>query len=233
MNTLDLLQALILLGAPMVALSWFLFTWMFNTGEIDREDDRKAISARLKKMKKSVAAREHKNSNYVYEKWTWFGSGFYGLAALWTFAVIEIVQFFDFVFDFPGLAVLFEDGLVGFIVDFLLNQLGNVVQAFVWFSFWPADSIWIWILIAYLGYWAGVEMARRHIELPVDVWKQNLNLEAKLPANAWKQKLKTRLPVNEWTQKLQAKLSTSLKQEPQKEPQKESQKDSPEERHQD
>ncbi|HAJ77136.1 MAG TPA: hypothetical protein DCM64_11875 [Gammaproteobacteria bacterium] len=60
MNTLDLLQALILLGAPMVALSWFVFGWLFNSGEIDRRDDNKSISAQLKKMKKSVAAKEHK-----------------------------------------------------------------------------------------------------------------------------------------------------------------------------
>lgn len=165
---LDLLQAVILLGVPMVALSWFLFSWLFNSGEMDREDDHKLISARLKKMKKSIEKKESKNSNYVYDKWMWFGSGFYGLAGLWTFAVIEISQFFGFIFNFPGFAELFADGIIDFIVTLLINQFGNVLSAFLWFGYWPADSILIWILIAYLGYWVGVEMARRKLELPVE-----------------------------------------------------------------
>jgi hypothetical protein len=177
MNTLDLLQAIILLGVPMVALSWFLFSWLFSSGEIDRDDDHKVISTRLKKLKKSVAKKESQNTNYVYDKWMWFGSGFYGLAGLWTFAVIEIAQFFGFIFNFPGWAVLFEDGLIGFAVNLLINQLGNVISAFVWFSYWPADSIIIWVLIAYLGYWSGVEMARRNMQLPVDTWLQKLQIK--------------------------------------------------------
>ncbi|MDP6413473.1 MAG: hypothetical protein QGG54_00280 [Gammaproteobacteria bacterium] len=104
----------------------------------------------------------------------WFGSGFYGLAGLWTFAVIEIGQFFGFIFNFPGFSVLFGDGLIAFLVDLGLNQLSNVIQAFVWFSYWPSDSIIIWILVAYLGYWVGVELARRHVELPIDDWLQTV-----------------------------------------------------------
>jgi hypothetical protein len=133
MNTLDLLQAILLLGAPMIVLSWFIFTWLFSAGEIDREADHKAIRSRLKKMKKVVADNENQNANYVYEKWSWFGSGFYGLAGLWTFAVIEITQAFSFVFDFPGFEELFGDGLISFLVGFFVNQFGNIIQGFVWF----------------------------------------------------------------------------------------------------
>ena len=103
MNTLDLFQAIILLGGPLVALSWFIFSWLFSSGEIGREDDHKTITSRLKKLKKVVADNENQNANYVYEKWSWFGTGFYGLAGLWTFAVIEISQFFGFIFNFPSL----------------------------------------------------------------------------------------------------------------------------------
>jgi len=133
-------------------------------------------------MKKSVAAKEHKNSIYVYDKWMWFGSGFYGLAGLWTFAAIEISQFFGFIFNFPDFSVLFGDGLIAFLIELGLNQLGNVIQAFVWFSYWPSDSMLIWILVAYLGYWAGVELARRHVEFPID---------------------------DDWLQKIQSKLTDS------------------------
>lgn len=159
----------------MVALSWFIFTWLFSAGEIDREADHKTITSRLKNMKKVVADKENQNANYVYEKWTWFGSGFYGLAGLWTFAVIEITQFFGFIFNFPGFEELFGDGIIDFIITFFVNQLGNVIQAFVWFAYWPSDSIIIWILVAYLGYWAGVELARRNVEFPIGDWMKRLD----------------------------------------------------------
>ncbi|NKB34039.1 MAG: hypothetical protein GKR91_13165 [Pseudomonadales bacterium] len=174
MNILDLFQAILLLGAPLVALSWFLFTWLFSSGEIDRQADHKAISSRLKKMKKVVADNENQNANYVYEKWSWFGTGFYGLAGLWTFAVIEISQFFGFIFNFPGFEALFGDGIISFLVELLINQFGNVIQAFVWFMYWPADSIIIWVLIAYLGYWVGVELARRNVDFPIGNWTKHL-----------------------------------------------------------
>ena len=84
-----------------------------------------------------------------------FGSGFYGLAGLWTFTIIEIGDFFSFIWNFPGIGVLFEDGVLDFIISLLINQLGNFITALLWFGYWPGDdhSTLIWILIAYLGYW--------------------------------------------------------------------------------
>ncbi len=177
MNVLDLLQSIVMLGVPLAALSWFMFSWLFSSGEIDREDNHKVISTRLKKIRKSIAKKEKQNTHYVYDKWMGFGSGFYGLAGLWTFAAIEISQFFSFIFNFPGFALLFEDGIIGFIISFLLNQLGNVISAFIWFTYWPADSILIWVLVAYLGYWVGVELARRKVELPIEAWLEKLHLK--------------------------------------------------------
>lgn len=179
MGLLDLIEAIIKLGVPLVVLSWFIFSWLYNEGEIDREDNFKAVSARVKSMKKTFEKKEGKNANYVYDKWMWFGSGFYGLAGLWTFAVIEIGQFFSFIFDFPGFDALFGDGLISFVVDFLINQFGNIISAFIWFSYWDADSIIVWVLVAYLGYWAGVELARRKHELPVDEWLEKLQARIK------------------------------------------------------
>ena len=177
MNLLDLLEALIKLGLPMVALSWFIFSWLYGSGEIDRDADRKAISARLKKMKKSFNKDATENPHFIFGKWMKFGGGFYGLAGLWTFAVIEILDFFRFVFYFPGIAQLLEDVIISFVVSFLINQFGNVISAFLWFSYWPAESILLWILIAYLGYWTGVELARRNVEIPIEQWLQKLPIK--------------------------------------------------------
>ena len=48
-----------------------------------------------------------------------------------------------------------------------LHQLTNSIQALLWFSFWPGpgQSMLIWIAVGYLGYWAGIEMARRQMSV--------------------------------------------------------------------
>ena len=175
---LDLFTAALLLGLPMAVLSWFVFLWLFASGEISADGDRKTISSELKKARKKIARKERSNARYVYDKWMWFGGGFYGLAGLWTFALIEIGQLFGFILDFPGWSRLAEEGLAGFIIDFLINQLGNLLQGLVWFTWWPADSILLWLLVAYLGYWSGVELARRRMTLPIALptqWRQRLS----------------------------------------------------------
>lgn len=166
----DFFWACIMLGLPMVAISWFLFSWLFGSAGIDRGLDRKALGVSLKEVKKKLASQGdvpvNKNARFLYDKWMWFGSGFYGLAGLWTFAVIEIGQFFGFLFSVQNWRALTENGLISFLIDFALNQLGNMLQGLLWFGYWPSESILVWVLVAWLGYWTGVELAKRSIVLP-------------------------------------------------------------------
>lgn len=161
----DFFLACALLGLPMVVFSWFIFSWLFSSGDIDRHQDRKTLSASVKKLKKKLGKSSGSGgkAEYIYGKWMWFGSGFYGLAGLWTFAVIETLQFFGFMLDVGSWNTLMDDGLISFLINFALNQLGNMLQGLLWFTFWPAESILVWVLVAYLAYWAGVELARRSI----------------------------------------------------------------------
>lgn len=174
MNWLDSFEAVIKIGAPLTFSAWFLFTWLYRSGEIDRADNHRVIKTRLKGMKKSFSREKDGNVGYVYNKWTQFGSGFYGLAGLWTFVVIEFIDFVSFVFNFPGYAALTEGGLLSFVFDFLINQLTNMLSALLWFTYWPADSMLIWVLVAYLGYLLGIELARRNIELKTEAISDHL-----------------------------------------------------------
>lgn len=79
-----------MLGLPMVALSWVIFSWIFLSGEIDRQDKRDAIKAQVKKLKTLSSLDGKRGKRYLYDKWVWFGSGFYGLAGIWTLIVIEV-----------------------------------------------------------------------------------------------------------------------------------------------
>ena len=130
---------------------------------LDVAGDRKSTSAELKQIKKSHKQDKDKDKqqHYLFSKWMWFGSGFYGLAALWTFIVVEAVDLFNFVFSFPGFATLFGGGIINFLLSVLLNQLGNVVTAFVWFTYWSDSAMPVWILVAYVGYMAGMSAAKR------------------------------------------------------------------------
>ena len=175
MGILDIIEAAIKLGIPMVVLSWLIFSWLYRDGKLDRQAGRKDIAANVKQMKTSFKSKDKQKTNYVYDKWMWFGSGFYGLAALWTFIIVEISQFFSFLFNFPGFESLFGEGLFNFLVALALGQLGNIINAFIWFVYWSDDgSILVYFLVAYMGYWCGVELAKRGEEIPIGQWLNKL-----------------------------------------------------------
>ncbi|MFT5573790.1 MAG: hypothetical protein ACI9FR_002726 [Cryomorphaceae bacterium] len=104
--------------------------------------------------------RAENTANYFFDRWMWFGSGFYGLAALWTLLVVEVMDVINFVISFPGLNKLFADGVVSLVVDLVLNQITNIISAFIWFTYWGNDSVVTWFLTAYLGYMAGMKVAQ-------------------------------------------------------------------------
>lgn len=183
MAFLTFIEATVKLGIPMIVLSWLIFSWLFGDGELDRKADRKSTGKQVKLMKKSFKKKKDGGAaDYMVEKWMWFGSGFYGLAGLWTFAVIEISDVFRVIFNPSRIIDTFNGGFVSAIIAIALNQLSNLVSAFVWFGYWGDDGVIIWVLVAYLGYWIGVEMARRGEVLPIEnLWEK---LKSKL--SSWR-----------------------------------------------
>jgi hypothetical protein len=167
MDSLLILSAVFKLGLPMLVLSWLLFSWLYRKGKLEIKAGNKETAVSLKAMKKESKAKGQGGQNYLYDKWMWFGSGFYGLAALWTFMVIEVIDLANFIFNFPGFASLFAEGIINTLVTLFLNQLGNILSAFIWFNYWSDGSPIIWLLVAYLSYLGGIELAKRYnIELP-------------------------------------------------------------------
>lgn len=149
-----------MLGLPMVVLSWVIFSWIFLSGEIDRQEKRDAIKAQVKKLKTLPSLDGNRGKRYLYDKWVWFGSGFYGLAGIWTLIIIELGELIGFLGNLSTFSGFGDTSIISFVVDFFIDQLGNLLQAFLWWGYWPADSILVWLGVAYLGYWVGVELAR-------------------------------------------------------------------------
>jgi hypothetical protein len=145
----------------MAIISWLIFSWLYRENMLDINAARKTTAAELKQAKKTFKKEKRQNQNYLYGKWLWFGSGFYGLAALWTFIVVELKDLFYFIFAFPGFEALFGDGLMSFLIGVIVNQIGNLGSAFTWFHYWPDNSVLVWVACAYLGYMAGIKMAKR------------------------------------------------------------------------
>ena len=167
MQPLELLEAVFKLGVPILVLSWLLFSWLYREGKLEIKADRKATAGSLKEMKKASKDKDVRGQNYIYDKWMWFGSGFYGLAALWTFLVMELVDAINFIFNFPGFASLLAGGFINVIIRGLMNQLENIISAFLWFNYWSDGSPFIWLIVSYFGYLGGIELAKRfNIELP-------------------------------------------------------------------
>ena len=190
----DLLLAVLLLGLPLAVASWFLFSWLFNNGDLDRELDSQALKTSIKKLKKSAISVEagRSKTRFIYDKWMWFGSGFYGLAGLWTFAVIEITQFVEFILNAGSWPAMFDDGPISFLIDFALNQLGNMLQGLVWFTWWPAEFMLLWVLVAFLGYRIGLQGARQGVQLSA--------------LSRWQAKHASSLPA--WLQRFMARIQS-------------------------
>lgn len=162
---LDWIKVITLLGIPMVCLSWIVFRWLYLSGAIDRSADNKVVSARIKEIKQSFKSSTNRQANFLYRKWMWFGSGFYGLAALWTFMVIELGQVAGFLFNpAPTVARMREDA-TQFAISTAMAQAVNLLESFLWFAWWTdeGESILLWIAIAWLGYWVGNKCARLQV----------------------------------------------------------------------
>jgi hypothetical protein len=158
----DLIQAIVRFGLPVAGLSFLLFTRLYSSGRLDRNADHKAIRSSLQNIKKAAKDKATRDRDFFQTKWMKFGGGFYGVAGLWTFFVIEATDLFSFVWNFPGFADLFKDGLISFIVNALANQLINFISAMIWFTYWPTAerNLLVWIATAYLGYLLGIKLAR-------------------------------------------------------------------------
>lgn len=164
MQPLLILEATFKLGIPVLVMSWLLFSWLYREGKLEIKAGRKATAGNIKEMKKEAKDKNTQGRNYIYDKWMWFGSGFYGLAALWTLFVMEMTDIFHFIFNLTSFSSLLTGGLISILLKALMNQIANIVSAFVWFQYWSSGtqaSPIVWFGVAYLGYLAGIELAKR------------------------------------------------------------------------
>ena len=186
---MEVLRALLLAGMPVGLVTAALVWWSLSRGYIgsarsvgdveramkrldkDRKQERKAERKQRKAARKEPGALAEGLSigpgrsrlNPVHNKWLAFGGGFYGVVALITYAVIELGDLRDFFAGFESLAELLGSLGLSMLVGLFVEALVNFIRAIAWPVYWLSDIRtpypWIWLLAAYLGYWAGARLA--------------------------------------------------------------------------
>jgi hypothetical protein len=107
---------------------------------------------------------KRKGGDLLYAKLIFFGGGFYGTMALFTYLIIEvdeILKFFGKIIDVTHWHFTFS---IQFVVDLFINSIMNIVAAFIWFQTLPnyvdVKNGFVWIVAAYLGYLGGVHFTK-------------------------------------------------------------------------
>lgn len=165
-----LASAVVIVGFPVFALSWFIFQRLFASGTLDISLSGKDFDKHVSKLGKSF-----KDGRGFEARWMKFGGGFYGIGAMWTLIIVELRDLVAFVSAFEGFGGLLEDGIVSLIVAFFINQLQNFITAITWFLYWgDGIGIAIYLAVAYGGYYAGVQLARSLTMDELKAWIEDM-----------------------------------------------------------
>ena len=188
----EVIRAALFGALPIACFTFLTLQWSITSGRLPKFTDKKDLKAQYKKLseqakeakkKAKEKAKEKKQADapetmeekkpffhkgrggdLLHGKVMFFGGGFYGTMALFTYLIIEvdeITSFFGKIIDLSNWSFNFS---INFVIDLIINSVMNIVKAFIWFDTLP-DYIrihegWIWIIAAYLGYLGGIRFTR-------------------------------------------------------------------------
>lgn len=168
---IEVFWALFLVGVPVgvftLALVWWAlqgghFKESLDTGALIREI--KAMSRNNKKKKKNGAEEAAITLHPLQKKWARFGGGFYGIVAFFTYIVVEVREIFTMIMHLGGFIEFIKQLDFDVIIQMFVQALMNFISAMVWPFYWmkriDTDQVWVWFVMAYAGYWAGLKLAQ-------------------------------------------------------------------------
>jgi hypothetical protein len=178
MEISDLFRALWMAALPLFLLSFGLVWWALRNGT--------AEGGTVKELQKSLEdfGKRHKDkedpekADPILERWFQFGGGFYGLVALYTWLLIEWDDVADFLGGLGDIVLRFDIGaLISLLIGLFIESIMNFVAAIAWPAYWlgEARNPWLWVVMAYGGYWLGIQAAQRVTgqkwsEVSLDLW---------------------------------------------------------------
>ena len=171
----ELFRASFLVGVPIAVFTFLLVRWALRGGHFKQLVDTRALKREIKAMsrtdkKKTKAARKEERSKLhpVQRKWAKFGGGFYGIVAFFTYIVIEAMDIFTTIASLGGFIDFLRHLSFDLIIRMLVEALTNFISAMVWPVYWmgriETQQVWVWFLMAYAGYWAGLKLAQTLVQ---------------------------------------------------------------------
>ena len=172
---IEVLWALLLVGAPIAVLTLVIVWWALARGYFQEALDTRALQREIKAMSRNHKKNNKKNDKKnkaegvaalhpVQKKWTKFGGGFYGIVAFFTYIIVEVTEIINMIMDFGGLVDFVKQLGLDVIINIFVDALMNFISAMVWPFYWmrriDTDQVWIWFLVAYGGYWLGLKLAQ-------------------------------------------------------------------------
>jgi hypothetical protein len=150
-------------GLPIGLVSYLLVWWALKNDYLEAVESASEVGKAIKRQSKKKKGEERKPADPLHNKWLAFGGGFYGVVGLLTYAVVELGEVRDFFASFNGFADLLNRISFGMLIGLFIEGIKNFVVAIAWPVYWlsdiRSDYIWIWFVVAYLGYWAGTRLA--------------------------------------------------------------------------
>lgn len=159
-----------MVGVPVGIFTLALVWWALQGGHFKESLDSdalrreiKAMSGRKKKKTKEDKKKEDKKLHPLQKQWARFGGGFYGIVAFFTYIVVEVLEIITMISNFGGIIDFIKQLNFNVIVQIFVQAIMNFVTAMVWPFYWmkriETGEVWIWFLMAYAGYWAGLKLA--------------------------------------------------------------------------
>ena len=168
---IEFFWALFMVGVPIGCFTLALVWWALKGGHFKEALDIDALEHEIKVMGWSDKKRTKKGiktatgtQHPLQKKWGKFGGGFYGIVAFFTYIVVEVLEVLSVISNFGGFIDFLKQLNLNVIIDMFVQAITNFVMAMAWPWYWleriDTDFVWIWFVMAYAGYWAGLRLAR-------------------------------------------------------------------------
>lgn len=174
---IEVFWALLLVGVPVGAFTMALVYWVLKGTHARQSVEPDALRREImavtqsnkKRKKNKEAGKDGERALHpLQKKWAKFGGGFYGIVAFFTYIVVEVIEIITMITKFGGFIDFIKQLDFNVIIHMFVQALMNFITAIAWPAYWlkriDTDYVWIWFLMAYAGYWAGLKLVEKLIQ---------------------------------------------------------------------
>lgn len=163
----DIVKAVLFAGLPVGAFSFLMVYYAYLNNYLSTDVEFRHAFKNRNGVQSKLSKKHKKSLLFLHSKWVTFGGGFYGLIALLTFVVIELLQIVNYLISIRSLQDITALFSINALISMFIDSIVNMVKAAIWFTYWPdvfnTQNFIVWILIAYLGYQLGARFAKHYI----------------------------------------------------------------------